>query len=103
MKSYIYLLATIIFGYVNGIEITIHGFVYGETELHKTLVEKTNAYMKEKGLDITLRKNFEDSTTSSGDPNNIANFIEESLIKKEKGYDLYVTDTVYTGRFAKHF
>jgi len=104
MKSYINIIIFFtIFGIVKGIEISLHGFVYGETELHKTLVEKTNAYMKEKGLDITLKKDFVDLNSDSGDPNHIANFIEESLMKKENGYDLYLTDTVYTGRFAKHF
>jgi len=93
----------IIYIIVNLIEISIHGFIYTQTEFHKTLEEKTNEYMKSKGLDITIKTDFENSLTSSSEPSHIANSIEQSLLKKEKGYDLYLTDTAYTGRFSQYF
>jgi len=96
------LLFVTIFVMVNGIEITMHGFLYAYSDYHKTLADRVNAYMKSKGLDITLKTNFETPDTSRGEPNYVANYIEDLLQKKEKGYDLYITDTVYTGRFSKY-
>jgi len=92
-----------ILGIVNAIEVTMHGFVYMESEIHKNMAKEFNEYIKTKGLDITLKTNFENPDSSSGDPNHIANSLEDIINKKENGFDLYVTDTVYTGRFAEHF
>jgi len=92
-----------LFTIVNGIEITLHGFVYVPTVFHETLAERTNNYLKSKGLDITLKTNFENPITSSGNPVQVASFIEDSVLRKNDGYDLYITDTVYTGRFSEHF
>lgn len=50
-----------------------------------------------------MKTNFESPFTSSGNPVQVASFIEDSVLKKTDGYDLYVTDTVYTGRFSEHF
>jgi ABC-type glycerol-3-phosphate transport system substrate-binding protein len=88
---------------VKGIEIRMHGFLYSYNDYHKLLAERTNEYMKSKGLDITLVTNFETPDTSRGEPNYVANYVEDLLQKEERGYDLYLTDTVYTGRFSKYF
>ncbi|KAG4091452.1 periplasmic binding protein-like II [Neocallimastix lanati (nom. inval.)] len=104
MKSLLVsLLFVTIFVMVNGIEITMHGFLYAYSDYHKNLAERTNAYMKSKGLDITLKTNFETPDTSRGEPNYVANYVEDLLQKEDRGYDLYITDTVYTGRFSKYF
>jgi len=81
----------------------MHGFLYSYNDYHKLLAERTNEYMKSKGLDITLVTNFETPDTSRGEPNYVANYVEDLLQKEERGYDLYLTDTVYTGRFSKYF
>ncbi|KAL6598888.1 periplasmic binding protein-like II [Neocallimastix sp. 'constans'] len=81
----------------------MHGFIYAQTEFHAKLEEIVNNHMKSQNLDITLKVDFENPESSSGDPNHVANALEQSILKKEKGFDLYVTDTVYTGRFAQHF
>jgi len=88
---------------INAIEITLHGYIYVPSVFHETLAERANKYLKSKGLDITLKTNFENPLTGSINPAHIANFIEQSILKKDEGYDLYVTDTVYTGRFVEHF
>ncbi|ORY58323.1 periplasmic binding protein-like II [Neocallimastix californiae] len=92
-----------VFFMVKGIEIRMHGFLYSYNDYHKLLAERTNEYMKSKGLDITLVTNFETPDTSRGEPNYVANYVEDLLQKEERGYDLYLTDTVYTGRFSKYF
>jgi len=103
MKLQLYTILLILFGIVNGIEITLHGFIYANTTFHEKLEEKTNEYMKSKGLDITLKVSLENPTSSSSDPHHIANFIEQSLSRKERASDLYITDTVYTARFSQYF
>jgi len=100
---YINLLILISIGIVNAIEVTLHGFLYVPTIFHETLADRTNEYLKSKGLDITLKTNFESPFSNSGNPIHVANFIEQSVLKEGEGYDLYVTDTVYTGRFVEHF
>jgi ABC-type glycerol-3-phosphate transport system substrate-binding protein len=92
-----------IIGLVNAIEVTLHGFLYVQNEFHNNLEKTVNEYMKSKNLDITLKTVFENPDSSSGDPNHVANALEQIILKKDKGYDLYLTDTVYTGRFAQHF
>jgi len=88
---------------VNAIEVTLHGFLYVQNEFHNNLEKTVNEYMKSKNLDITLKTVFENPDSSSGDPNHVANALEQIILKKDKGYGLYLTDTVYTGRFAQHF
>jgi len=101
MNSFAITFLLLLFTIVNGIEVTLHGFVYVPSVFHETLADRANAYLKAKGLDVTLKTNFESPFTSSGNPVHVAGFIEESVLKK--AYDLYVTDTVYTGRFSEHF
>jgi len=104
MKSlYLSLLSLVIFNIVNAIEIKIWGFLYADPKKYDEIVDRINEHFKKQGKDITLKAQFDTEDTNSGNPEHIASYIEDSLQKKENGFDIYITDTVYTGRFAKHF
>ncbi|ORX42464.1 periplasmic binding protein-like II [Piromyces finnis] len=91
----------------NAIEITIHGFLYSfDDPLYQNLEKTVNEHFKKIGKDITIKASFGDGKTSSPKPEDIAEAQENFIPKKKNKYsgaDLYIIDTVNTGRFAKHF
>ncbi|ORX82035.1 periplasmic binding protein-like II [Anaeromyces robustus] len=104
MKSIIFLLLLLTLISIGRatVEITIYGFFYVLLG-YEHFADEINEYFKQNGIDVVLKTAFETQDDTSGDPKHIANAIESYLQKKDKGYDLFITDTVYTGRFAKHF
>jgi len=102
----IFLLLLTVIG-VNAIDVSLTGFLYADTDpLYSELETRVNNYFQSQGKDIKLIVKFDTQTTSSPEPAKIAEAMENIIAKKNdvyKGADLYITDTVYTGRFAKHF
>ncbi|OUM69288.1 hypothetical protein PIROE2DRAFT_2785 [Piromyces sp. E2] len=92
---------------VNAIDITLHGFIYADMDpLYQNLEQRVNNHFKQIGKDIRLQASFGSYQNSSLEPAKIAESLDDLIPKKNnkyKGVDLYITDTVYTGRFAKHF
>jgi len=92
---------------VNAIDITLHGFIYADVDpLYLNFEKRVNDHFKELGKDITVKASFGSYKNSSLEPAKIAEALDDLIPLKNgkyKGLDLYITDTVYTGRFAKHF
>jgi len=92
-----------IFNIVKAIEISMYGFTYNPGELTTKLQDRVNQYLKSKNSPNTFVIKFDSTSNTSGDPDHIANSLEQTIKKEQTQYDLYFTDTVYTGRFAEHF
>jgi len=99
----IFVLLFAIFNIVKAIEIKMYGFTYYPGDLTMGLQDRVNEYLKNRNSPHTFVAKFDTPATSSGDPDHIASSLEQLITKEQSEYDLYFTDTVYTGHFAKHF
>jgi len=88
---------------VKGMEIRMTGFLYVAMPVNTELENRVNEYLKSKGSPHTFKFEWKDANDMVGDPKIIAQSLDKIIKKDPNDYDLYYTDTVYTGQFAEHF
>ena len=86
--------------------ITVRYIVYGfyvYDDLYNTILNDFNKYSKSNNLDIKLEMVLftENNITTGRD--SYTSTIEGYLLKRNKLYDLFIYDPIYTRRFSSHF
>jgi len=97
------LLILTIFNIVNGLDIVMTGFTYTSMPFVSELENRVNEYLKSKNSPHHFKFEYKDGNSMVGDPKIVAQSLDRLIKKEPNDYDLYFTDTVYTGQFAEHF
>lgn len=88
----------------NGNEIVLNAIAFGAEYNYecKYNVDEFNQFSKENDLGIYINLNLLTSSNSTKDYNNYGNLMESLLMKKNKKYDIYFYENVYSWNFGPY-
>ncbi|ORX76241.1 hypothetical protein BCR32DRAFT_271394 [Anaeromyces robustus] len=89
---------------VNSITINALGYITDVSyQIYTSVVDDFNEYSKKNNLDIHLDLNLLSNANSTSNFHDYGAFVDSLLKKKNKKYDIYFYDNIYTQKFGKYF